>query len=204
MSRVFEFIKTTAIGGLLVIVPIAIIVFVVGQLLFGLADLAEELVKWFGIGVDDALVMFGIAAVTLVLLCFVTGLLVQTRLGGAIKDWFSRHIAHRIPMYNAISSLTKRFAGVEGEQFAAVEVDLYGSGTRVLGFLIEMLPDDRAAVFVPSAPVATVGNIYLVDNDRISPLNASVADTVSVITQWGVDAVDLYKSRDVAAGSDDA
>ena len=49
MSRVFEFIKTTAIGGLLVIVPIAIIVFVVGQLLFGLADLAEELVKWFGI-----------------------------------------------------------------------------------------------------------------------------------------------------------
>lgn len=203
MKRIFEFIKTTAIGGLLVIVPIAIILFVVGELFLGLTVVAREVVGWLGVGVDDAIVMFAIAALVLVLLCFLTGLLVQTRLGSAVKGWLSRHVARRIPMYNAISSLTKRFAGVEGLQFAPIEVELFGSGARALGFLIEALPDDRSAVFVPSAPVATVGNIYIVNNDRVFPVDASVTDTVTVITQWGVDARDLYEGRKVQAAGED-
>jgi uncharacterized membrane protein len=96
-------------------------------------------------------------------------------------------------MYNAISSLTKRFAGLEGNKFAPVEVDLHGSTARVIGFLIELLPDDRCAVFIPSAPVATVGNIYVVSQQAITKLDASVTDTLTAISQWGVDTVDLYQ-----------
>ena len=95
-------------------------------------------------------------------------------------------------MYNAIANLAQRFAGVEGSQFTPVEVDLYDSASRVIGFLVETLPDGRCAVFVPSAPMATVGNVYLVPREKVVRLDATMADTVSVVTQWGVDAETLF------------
>ena len=193
MSRFMKFIKTTAIGGLLVIVPIAIILFIMAQIFYALFSMANSLVAELGLQVNDALIMIGIALATLVGICFVTGLIVQTRLGVALKTWLNSNVARRIPMYNAISSLTKRFAGLEGNKFAPVEVDLHGSTARVIGFLIEILPDDRCAVFIPSAPVATVGNIYVVSQEAITKLDASVTDTLTAISQWGVDTVDLYQ-----------
>lgn len=195
MKRLLEFIKTTAIGGLLVIVPIAIILFVLAQLLFGLYQLAQGIVAYLSIDIDDAVIMFLIAAAILVSLCFLTGLIVQTRLGVAVKGWFSRNVARRIPMYNAIAGLTRQFVGVEGEEFAPVEVDLYGSDARAVGFLIEKLPQERCMVYVPTAPVATVGNIFVVPADKLTPINASMTDAVSVVTQFGVDAADLYQQN---------
>ncbi len=196
MRRFINFIKTTALGGLLVIVPIAIILFVLGQLFLGLYGLSRELMALLQLDIDDAMVIFGIAALALVALCFFTGLVVRTRLGNAVKRWFHRHVASRIPMYNAIASLARRFAGVEGMTFAPVEVDLYGTDARALGFLIETLPDNRCTVFVPTAPVATVGNIYVVSRDSAKRIDASMADALTVVTQWGVDSGQLFVDRE--------
>jgi uncharacterized membrane protein len=195
MSRFVNFIKTTAIGGLLVIVPTTIILFVLAQILYGLNSVGQKLIAELGMQIDDALIMIGIAAASLIGLCFLTGLIVRTRIGFSLRNWLSRNVAKRIPMYNAISSLTQRFAGLDGNQFAPVEVDLYGSGARAIGFLIEPLPNDRCTVFIPSAPVATVGNIYVVSASRISKLDASVADTLAAVSQWGVDSTALYPSE---------
>ena len=200
MRRFLDFIKTTAIGGLLVIVPIAIILFVLAQLAYGLYSVSETIVGKLRIETGDALVIAGITALSLVGLCFLMGLLVQTRLGAWLRRWFNRNVGRRIPMFNAISSLTRRFAGVDGHQFAPVEVDLYGSDASLLGFLIETLPDGRCVVFIPSAPVATVGNVYIVGSEKVTPVDGSVADTLTAVTQWGVDTKDLYKRK---AGTDD-
>ena len=86
MSRLIDFIKTTAIGGLLVIVPIAIILFVMAQLSYGLYSLSRSLVTELGLQVDDALIMVGVAIAALIGLCFVTGLIIQTRLGAALRN----------------------------------------------------------------------------------------------------------------------
>ena len=192
MSRIINFIKTTAIGGLLVIVPVAIILFVLGQLFYGLYSLAQDITSTLGIEIDDAIIMVGIALAALIGLCFLTGLLVRTRLGTAFGNWFKTNIGSRIPMFNAITNITRRFAGVEGVNFAPIEIDLYGSDARAVGFLIEELPDNRCTVYVPTAPVATVGNLFVISRERVTPIRASMADTVAVVTQWGVDSAELY------------
>lgn len=207
MTKVIQFMKTTAVGGLLVIVPIAVILFVLAQIFYGLYSLSESVLNQLNIEINDALIMVGIAALSLIGLCFLTGLVVQTRLGDALKRWFGRNVGRRIPMFNALSSLTKRFAGFDNENFASVEVDLYDSSARLIGFRIENLPDNRCAVFVPSAPVATVGNVYVISRDKVTEIDASVTDTLTSITQWGVDTRMLYagirKERDEKTGTDD-
>ena len=194
MKKLIGFVKTTAIGGLLVIVPVAIIVFVFGRLFAGLLIATREGLDALGISIDQAVVLTALAVGILIGFCFLTGLLVQTRLGGAVSAWVRRNIGNRIPMFNAISNLTRRFMGTEGTTFAPVEVDLYGTDARALGFLIESLPDGRCAVYLPSSPVATIGHIHLVDASSVHVLDASMADTLTVISQWGVDANDLYKA----------
>jgi uncharacterized membrane protein len=203
MNKFMNFIKTTAIGGLLVIVPIAIILFVLAQILYALYSLSQAATTELGLQINDALIMIGIAAAALIGLCFLTGLIVQTRIGVALRTWMKRNVAKRIPMYNAISSLTQRFAGLEGNKFAPVEVDLYDSGACALGFLIELLPNDRCAVFVPSAPIVTVGNIYVVPRSKITKLDASVADTLTAVTQWGVETRNLYRVADDSVAPQD-
>ena len=203
MKRFLGFLKTTAIGGLLVIIPVSIVLFVLGQLFWGIYGVATSLmasptVRRFDLGLDDAAIIVAVTLGALIALCFFTGLVVRTRLGEALKGWFGRNVAPKIPLYRALSNLTKRVAGVEGHEFAPVEIDLYGSSSRALGFLVERIGEDRCAVFVPTAPVATVGNVFVVDRERVTFLEASVSDAVSIITQWGVDANDLYASKEVA------
>ena len=200
MRKFVEFTKTTAIGGLLVMVPVAIILFVLGQLAYGLYSVFESMIGKLNMEAGDALVIVGITILSLIGLCFLLGLLVQTRVGIWLKRWFSRNVASRIPMFNTLASLTRRFVGLDGHEFAPVEVDLYGSEASLLGFLIEQLPDQRCVVFIPSAPVATVGTIYIVAQDRIAPVDGSVAETLTAVTQWGVDTKYLYKRK---AGTDD-
>ncbi len=51
-----------------------------------------------------------------------------------------------------------------------------------------------------TAPVATVGNLFVVASDKVQRIDASVADTVAVITQCGVDAAQLYGGRAESGG----
>ena len=107
MRRVLRFIKTTAIGGLLVIIPVTIILFVLAQIFYGLYSVAAELIGQIPVDLrNEALFVAGITVASIIGLCFLTGLVVQTSVGVALKGWFGRNVANRIPMYNAIANLT--------------------------------------------------------------------------------------------------
>ncbi|MBT8080602.1 MAG: DUF502 domain-containing protein [Gammaproteobacteria bacterium] len=193
MRKLPGFIKTTAIGGLLVIVPISIGLFVLAQLYIAIVSFVRGFVDALpGDLQNSAGLIFLLTLLTLIGFCFLTGLIVRTRLGVAVRRWAKRNIANRIPMYNALTSLTKRVVGVDGAQFAPIEVDLFGSDARLLGFLIEKLPDDRCAVYVPSAPLVTAGQVYLVPASRVTAMGAKMGDAMAVVSQWGVDARSLY------------
>jgi uncharacterized membrane protein len=189
-----EFIKTTAIGGLVVIIPLTVIVVVLGQLLSTVIGLGDQLAQYLPFdALANATVLLVFAIIGVVLLCFLTGLLLQTRPGQAMKSWLGKNIAERIPMYGLIKNLTQRLVGMEGTQLTPAEIDLYGSDARVLGFIVESLPGDRYSVFVPNAPVVTIGQLYVLPRAAVHPLDASMADTVNAITQWGVGTEKLYE-----------
>lgn len=198
LKRTVNFVKTTAIGGLLVILPVAIIVFVTGELLFTLysaslsilgSEHTPELVQ------EHPLLVIASGLGTLVGICFMTGLFVQTQLGKYLKQWFKEKVVNRIPVIRAIQRIGERFAGIEGEDFAPVEVEAHGEGVGILGVLVEKLPDGRCAVFVPASPVTTVGNVLIVAPEKVRYLEAGISDAIAAISQWGVDSARLYAGK---------
>jgi uncharacterized membrane protein len=83
-----DFVKTTVIGGLVVIVPLAIIAFVAGDAVHTLIEVTKPLTTGFPFGtLVNALLAVLIAALVIVAICFVAGFLLSTFLGRTAKNW---------------------------------------------------------------------------------------------------------------------
>ncbi len=194
MKSIMEFFKTTVVGGLVVVIPLMILYFIFGELIDLLVAMTEPITKELPFpAVINVIIATLIAIGVAILFCFFTGLLVRTGWGGATRDWIENKILARMPIYTMIKNLTHRFVGQSGEQFAPAEVDLYGSDSRLLGLVVEALPDGRVAVFIPLAPTATVGQVYILPRDRVRELETTLGSVVNSVTQWGVGTSAMYQ-----------
>jgi len=204
MKQSLGFIKTTALGGLVVIVPLAILLFVAAQILYVAIDVistvADQLPFEF---LENPLVVGLLAVASIIGICFVTGLAVRTATGANLQQRFDRFLERKVPLYGVVRSITQRFAGIEDEQLTPAEIDLYGSGSGLLGFIMERLPDGRYCVFVPDVPLLTVGRMFVVSEAQITRLPGSMHTAAEAVTQWGVGLTAVYSAKQKpSAGAD--
>ena len=196
MKGLIKFIKTTVIGGLVMIIPLTIFAVVLGMLLDSLVAITSEIAEHLPNGpLDNTLVVVLVAVLAIISLCFFTGLLLSTRPGKTLTAFLERHIAQKIPLYGVVKNLTAQFVGIRSKQFQPIEVDLYGTKSWVLGFIVEDLPDGRLAIFVPSIPMVTIGQVFYVPEDRVRILDVPAIDVVNAITQWGVGSKVVFQKH---------
>ena len=189
-----SFVKTTVIGGLVVVIPISLIIIIFGDLFANLIEIAQPIAKYLPFNDFFNTIIVAILAVIIIFLtCFIMGLIVRTSWGVSGRDWFERRVLNRLPMYSTFKNLTQRFVEHEGTQFTPAEIDLFGSDCMVIGVIVEELIDGRVSVFVPITPAATVGQVYLVPAERVKPLDAPLGSMINTISEWGIGAGKLYK-----------
>lgn len=194
MKNLVTFFKTTVIGGLVVILPLAIIIFVAGDAVNSLIVATKPLTQDLPFGpLVNALIALLLVIAAIIAICFTAGFLLSTLWGRAIKAWLEKNLFERIPMYTTLRGLTQKFAGIEGADFPVIEADLYNSDNRVLGLLVDTLPDERHVVYVPSSPVVTVGQVYILPGARITKTDLSISETIGCLSQMGLEAEKLYK-----------
>ena len=153
-EKPFGFVKTTLLGALLVVVPVAIVGFALWQVVAITRALFLPVFDNLPIGDTTLRLLIIIAAVlVLILACYFTGLLVRTRWGRRLRGWFERTFLERIPGYKMVRSLAHQYLGHEVERkFQPVIVDVHGTGAKMVGLEIEELPDGTVAVFFPLCP----------------------------------------------------
>ncbi|MEH6590649.1 MAG: DUF502 domain-containing protein [Halioglobus sp.] len=183
-----------ALAGLIVLVPMAILA-IAGIQIYGLL---EDMAAFAEIGLPfppiiNALIFIGIAAIAMFLLCLLIGLLMSTGAGKKIGTFLQKSITDKIPLIGLVHNLTLTLTGSGNSQLQPAEIDLQGTGACMYGFVMEVLPDGRNVVFIPSAPAVTLGQIHIVPVARVNLLNSSMASVVNTITQWGAGAGDIYK-----------
>jgi len=198
MKNLIPFIKTTIIGGLVVIVPLAVITFVVGDTINTLITATKPFTHDLPFGTFiNTLIAVLIVVSAIIAVCFIAGFLLNTFWGLTVKNWLEKNLLERIPMYSTLRGLTQQFAGIEGADYPVVEVDLYSSDSRVLGVLVDTLPDERHVVYIPSSPIITVGQIYILPEMRIKKTDLSMTETIGCLSQMGLEANKLYKEASV-------
>lgn len=194
MKTLAPYLIRTALSGLVLIIPLAVLFLAVMQVW----EMLEEMTAFSGLHLPFPPVINGlIYAIVIVLalfvVCLLAGLAMRTRAGRRIDEFVQKSIVDRVPLLGLMKNLTMSLTGLNSE-LMPVEADINNSGAPVWGFLMETLDDGRHVVFVPTSPALTVGNTYLVPPDRVTLLDDSMA-VVNVLSQWGVGASEVYRDN---------
>ena len=185
--------RTTAIGMVLVVVPLAIVgfAFFQGYLIIEqvVLPLLERLPFPDLVGKILSVVSFLVACLAG---CYFTGVLVQTRVGSAIRAWFESRLLEKLPGFTIVRGIVLQYLGEEDEvTFRPVLVDLHGTGSRSIGFEVEDFDEESVVVFLPTVPTITLGTVEIVPKDRVEVLPASMHVALESLSQFGSDASKL-------------
>ena len=198
MKQLLELIKTTAIGGLVLIVPLTVLVLTAGYLIRLLVRLNDWIITRLPFDAP-ASVILTFAAVCLLFLCLLAGVLVKTQLGSSWAEKLDAFLVGKVPVYGLIQSMTKRFSDNNIMELSPAEVSLFGNDTRVIGFIMEQLPDNRLCVFVPHTPTLASGQLYTVAAEQVVAFDAPTKLVVDVVTSWGSGSQGLYTAGQAGA-----
>ena len=66
----------------------------------------------------------------------------------------------------------------------------------VPGFIIEEFQDGRYTVFVPSIPTPFAGAVYVLDRQRVHPVDVPFTDAIRVVSRWGSGAKNLVAAME--------
>jgi uncharacterized membrane protein len=194
MRKFAEFIKTTVLGGFLVLLPVVAVLALVGIAVATLIKIVTPIVGKLPIKTVGGLALATLLAVFFLLaFCFLAGLLVRMRMGQLVQKRVENLLLQRLPGYVMFKNLTRQLAGQEGIEFAPALVDLYGSEARVVGLIVEEHADGRFTLFVPISPTATLGQVYFLPHTKVERLEARFVDVVNSLTQWGMESKKLFQ-----------
>jgi uncharacterized membrane protein len=185
----FDFVKTTLIGGLLVIVPVVAVAVLVGRVLAGLFGAFAPLAAWL----PGGFFLREIGAIAIVMaVCFFAGLVVRTTVGEALRGWLERRF-EAIPGFTLVRSLARRVAGEEeGSRFQVALAEI--EDALVPAFLIEEHDDGSFTVFVPAVPTPAAGALYILPRERVHPVDVPFRSAVTVFTRFGEGTGELYRA----------
>jgi len=182
-----EFVMSTLVGGVFIVVPVYLAVLL---LLKGMKS-AATLVRPVAVLVPDWLPAENLLSLVLVLLlCFVVGAAVRTRRGRAARERLEVVFFERLPGYGLLRSLTQRVAG-DSEESTWKPVLAEIEDALAPAFIIEELDDGRFTVFVPSIPTPLAGAVYVLDRERVHPVDVPFTQAIRSVSRWGSGTKDL-------------
>jgi uncharacterized membrane protein len=187
MRRLQIFIRTTLLGGVVVMLPFVITIFVVKWLFGYVTGVIKPFTGVVIANVHIPKIAADVVVIALILLaCFVVGMIVKTRIGMWIIGGLEATVFRKAPGYSVIKDTVVQILGREKSPFSTVAlVQLFGSDTMVSAFVTDSHPDGSHTVFVPTGPNPTSGMIYHLPGEYVHVVDVPVEETMRSIISCG-------------------
>ncbi len=188
-----HFMQATIIGGVAVLLPVVLTVVVLNWLFNFVLGLIYPITKMMVEQADMQKYLADILVIViLTTLCFVVGLLVETRFGDFIHRKVEGRILKSIPGYTLFRNTAKQFLGKGKSPFSQVAlVDPFGSGAMMTAFVTAEHPGGCCTVFIPSALNPTTGLIFHMAAEKVYKVDMSVEDAMRTIISCGAGSSSL-------------
>ncbi len=205
MARSEGFFKSALIGGIFIVLPIILVVFLVGEALDIVGTFTDPIAELLpveeigGVAVAD---LVGLAI--LLLICFLVGAGVRTKAGSRAHRWLEESVLGRVPGYRAIRNMLRQFGGQEAEGMFIPAVVTLAPDVLALGLIVEVHDNGVVTVMIPSAPTATSGVVRYMRADQVRKIDATFTDVFNSITYWGAGSGELFRAEPGAVADDQA
>lgn len=201
MERVKTFLGTSLLGGLVVILPIIIFVFIIRWILILITEVIQPLTTLVVTTVQLQEVIADILVIAIIVGgCFAVGIFVRTRLGSFLHSTVENRVLKVAPGYSLIKETVVQILGSSRKSlFSSVAlVQLFGNETLASAFITDRHADGSYTVFVPTGPNPTSGNIFHLKAQYVHPVNVPVEVALRSIISCGVGStklIDAYLER---------
>lgn len=187
MNKLKTFLKTTLIGGLVVILPATIVVAVFRWLYSTVTDWIQPLTSMLVERTSLWEFLADLVVITSIVgLCFLLGLLVRTGVGRFVHEKLEDKLARFAPGYKLVKETVLQFLGRKKSPFSQVAlVRLYDSSTMATAFVTDEHPDGSFTVFVPTGPNPTSGQIFHLRGRDVHPVDVGVEHAMRTIIACG-------------------
>ena len=189
-----HFIKTTVIGGLLFMVPVVVLILVLNEARGLMLMVADPMADWFPVeSVGGVALANIIAAVTLVLVCFIAGLVARSSFLTKIIEGIENKVLNKLPGYVLIKGM---FSGLQDDDTHRLYPVLAAvANTGRVGLEIERMTDGRVVVLIPSSPNPWSGEVHIMTAHG-PDLFASTQRVTRYMVEW--------VGREIGLGPSDA
>ena len=169
--------STTALGGLIFLVPFVIVIVIGGKALALMRAVAQPIAVQLGIEHIGAVAVIDmLAVVMLIVVCCLAGLLATRGRSQRLQQTFDRMLLELFPRYTFIKSLTESL-GVETIERTLKTVMVHFDDQSQIAFEVER-QDGWVVVYLPGSPDPWSGAVSLVKPERVQDVDADFKTAV--------------------------
>jgi len=187
-SNTLGFLKTTAIGGVLFLLPIVAVIVLLGYVLKAVVSVHGVLREW--IPFDSATgiaLLFSLAVVLILAACFVAGLIAHRAIGIHFSRTMESHLMKVYPKYGIYKDiLAGKFGGTENAPSLS-PVLVRKDECLYPAFQADRLANGLIVVYFPGSPDAWNGSLALVGSDRVQAMDVPFAAMIEIYERLGRD-----------------
>ena len=190
LRRVESHLQRKTVSGLLALLPL-LVTFIVIWFIVRHADGLVESLPWVA---AQSWVFPGIGLVSIIVICYIAGLLTSTRPGQRVMAWKSFVLNH-IPIVRSIFGATEQATAViAGADFAfsrVVFLEWPREGMAAIGFVTGHAYSQNgdislAIVYIPTVPNPTSGNLAFVNQDDLFETDMTVENAIKLVFSGGI------------------
>jgi uncharacterized membrane protein len=197
-----NFLKTTLLGGLFVLLPLMLLwigLQEIGGLLAAMAAPIVDLfiVDLFPAGTFDNLTSPGVIALILIVgASFILGLMARSGWLRSVGRSVENSVLNKVPMYRMLKVISSALIDTDTSEVCPALIR-DGSGGGEPCYVMEKHKDGRATVLVPWSPASFAGSIKVVQQSNLEFLNCSVDEYSRSLSQMGIGVEECMSSRPV-------
>ncbi|MDZ7624362.1 MAG: DUF502 domain-containing protein [Ignavibacteriaceae bacterium] len=193
MKKIFGFIKSMIVGGIIFFIPLIILIVIVQKAFQISAVLVGPIIKLlditqiFGIGVEIV-----ISIVIILFILYMGGLISKTSAAKKIVLKIENNLLSKVPGYEIIKKTGESFVGFETENSLPTVLARIEDAWQ-LAFLIEEIEGENYAVYIPGAPNPLSGSVYFLEKARIKKTTIPMRDAMKCLRGLGIGSNNLIK-----------
>ncbi len=186
VKKSFGFLKTTAIGGLIFLLPLIVIGILVGQI----APIVLAVANVLSIYIDTTdpagvALLFALSIAIVVLMCFLAGMIARWSIGQKLSRFMEKNLIILFPRYAIYREQLKGSIGGEHNKPELIPVLVRFDDVTRLAFEAERSEGSLVSIFLPGSPDPWTGNVIFMSPDRVERLDIPFSEALGICERMG-------------------
>ena len=195
VTETFGFLKTTAIGGLIFLLPLAVIGGLLGYVYNVVMAIYIPLSERLHIDTATAAaILFLIAVGILVALCFLCGFLARRAIARKFSELVEKYLVMAFPKYAIYKDILAGNIGGDAAVPSLKPVMIRLDDVIRVGYEAGRTERGLVIVYLPGSPDPWTGFVALVEAHRVEPLNLDFGETSAICERLGRNSAHLLAS----------